>query len=92
LARIIHDTLEANTVATVTLSVGLQYVEVGNLGTDSVTDRIYVTVDGADPTVAGDDCYVVPANSAVDIDSPKSGNTVVKLISAGTPDYWVGRP
>lgn len=94
-------TLVASTVDTVTFTLG----SVGTPGwarvpkrvqviTDGVDD-IYLTVDGSAPTVAGANCYRVPAvagTSVIDVtDTDPTDAVVVKLISAGTPEYSVSR-
>lgn len=82
----VHEkTLVASTVDTVTFGRDPDRTEVYN---DSSTDRIYFTVDGSTPTVAGVNCYVVPPKAARAVPSAGSGN-VVKLISTGTPTYSV---
>ncbi len=94
-------TLAASTVDTVTFVLGStsspgwgkmpRSIEVI---TDGVAD-IYVTVNGATPTVAGTDCFRVPAAAGatvIDVDgSGAAAPVVVKLISAGTPAYSVSR-
>lgn len=56
---------------------------------------VYVTVDGSTPTVAGTNCYPVPAMAGATVidvaDSDPTDAVVVKLISAGTPVYSVSR-
>jgi hypothetical protein len=83
-------TLVASTVDTVTFtSADLAEVEVL---TNGAAD-IYVTFGSTKtPTVAGTQCWRIPADtvSAV-LPVHTSGDTVVKLISAGTPTYSVGR-
>lgn len=61
---------------------------------DGVAD-VYFTVDGTAPTVAGANCYRLPALPGslvvpVDDTNPQDA-VVVKLISAGTPTYSVSR-
>jgi hypothetical protein len=86
-ARIKHGTLTANTVTTVTLDdVEFSAVEVLNV---DGTAAIYFRVDNIDPTVAGDDCEVVPASiSVLRVDLEKAAPSV-RLISAGTPKFSV---
>lgn len=87
MANIEHGTLVADTVTTVTLDSDAQEVEV--LNRDGAAE-IYFTVDGADPTVEGDDCQVLPAAiGAVQVRAPGGGVTDVKLISEGTPTFSV---
>lgn len=53
---------------------------------------VYFTVDGSTPTVAGGNCWMLPAaSSAVTVPVPTAGATVVKLISAGTPTVSVAQ-
>lgn len=83
-----HVTLVANTVATVTLTGDFQLVEVINV--DGVA-AVYFTVDGAAPTVAGDDTLVVPAvaDARTRAGAPSPANSTVRLISAGAPKVAV---
>jgi hypothetical protein len=82
-----HATLTANTVDTVTLPVEATLVEV--LNRDGAAE-IYFTVDGSVPTVGGDDTQVLPASvGGLEFGSPQIAQTVVKLISSGTPKYTV---
>lgn len=87
----VHDKqLAASAVDTVTFT-GADLPEVEVL-TDGSAD-VYVTF-GSDktPTVAGGQCWKVPAGSASAVFQPRtSGDTIVKLISSGTPVYSVGR-
>lgn len=81
-----HGTLVAATVATVALAGNSKYVEVLNRGDDD----IFFTINGTDPTVAGDDTFACPAGEFVKVRNYDRDNTVsVKLISAATPDYSV---
>jgi hypothetical protein len=83
-----HVTLTANTVATVSLAGNFGQVEV--LNRDGVAE-VYFTTDGAAPTVGGANCHVLPAavNSVDVLDETSGTNSVVKLISAGTPKVSV---
>jgi hypothetical protein len=87
----VHEkTLVANTVDTVTFTgIDLDEVEVLSDGTSD----IYVSFGSSTtPTVTGSMCYRVPAGSASAVFTPRtSGDTVVKLISVGTPVYSVSR-
>jgi hypothetical protein len=84
--RIKHATLTAATVDTVTLAADYPRVEVTNR---DATNPLYVRLDGAAPTVAGDDTLVVPPNTYRVLEVATAGNTVVKLISAGAAPYSV---
>lgn len=82
-----HQTLAASTVDTVTLTADFNAVEVLNRGTSG---DIYFTVDGVTvPTVGGAGTYVVQPGMSLIVDPATSANTVVKLISSGTPAYSV---
>lgn len=89
MSNIEHGTLVGSAVTTVTLDADAQEVEV--LNRDGVAE-IYFTVDGADPTVGGDDCHVLPAAiGALQVHAPGGGVTDIKLISSGTPKFSVRR-
>lgn len=79
-----HLTLAANTAATVTFDTNYGWVEVLNV---DGADLIYVSTTGADPVVSGTGFHVVPAalGAALEVQDQTVGNTVVKVISAGTP-------
>lgn len=82
-----HVTLVANTVSTVTLDGNYNQVEVLNVDGAAA---IYFTVDGADPTVEGNGCHVLPAAiGGLTADAPAYAPPVVKLISIGTPKVSV---
>ena len=88
-AKSVHSkTLVANTADTVTLTADFGEVRVVNL--DGAAS-IYFTVDGAAATVAGDGTLVLPAALASRVERAKvdRANTVVSLISSGTPKYSV---
>lgn len=85
-ARAKHATLVAATVDTVNLSGDTPEVEVLNRG----GDYIYFTLDGSVPTSGGDDTYVVPPGSALQVpDWSGAGPSQVKLISASAVAYSV---
>jgi hypothetical protein len=90
-----HATLSAGVVDTVTLtkpSDGSGRVEIINR---SGTDELYVTVNEgaagapADPTVGGDDCFVVPAALGSYEILTSSLPAVVKVVSASALKYSV---
>ncbi len=93
MAFVRHGTLTANEVTTVELpDVKIDSVEV--LSVDGAAAIYFVVVDNGSsvaPTVAGDDCEVLPAViSSTTVDNPPDGPTAqVKLISTGTPKYSV---
>ncbi|MEV5211339.1 hypothetical protein AB0K35_28085 [Micromonospora sp. NPDC053740] len=78
-----HATLVANTVTTLTFTTNGAKVEVLNV--DGAAE-VYFRTDGANPTVGGANCHPLPAavNSCEAADE-STGDTVVRLISAGTP-------
>jgi hypothetical protein len=80
-----HGVLESNTVDTVSVGVDADFIEVLNRGTDD----IYFRFDGTDPEIDGNNSEIVPAGTALEVPRKASGNAVVKIISAGTPDYTV---
>lgn len=90
MASIVHGTLVANTMTTVTLTANHNEVEVIHRGGAGAAD-IFFTVDGANPTVNGEDTDVAPngVGQRTQVGAYKKQNTVVKLISSGTPAYTV---
>lgn len=81
--------MTANQIDKVTF-VGRDLSEVEVL-TDGASD-IFVRIGTGDPTVAGGNCWRIPAamgNAIIPVDT--SGDTVVKMVSAGTPTYSVSR-
>lgn len=83
--KVKHGTLTSNTVATVDLGVDADTVEVVNRGTQD----IYFRIDGTNPTVAGDDCEIVTAGTALEVTRKAAGNATAKLISTGAAAYTV---
>ena len=91
-----HVTLAPTTVDTVTLDQERQWVTV--LNRDGAYE-IYFTVDGSDPSVGGDDTYVVAkaigaestARFPTEVEQPPGGENepVVKLISSGAAELSV---
>jgi len=81
--------LVASTVDTVTFA-GRDLTEVEILS-DGTAD-IYVRVGGQPPTIAGSTSWrILSAMGSSIIPVDTSGDTIVKLISAGTPTYSVSR-
>lgn len=82
-------TLVANQVDTVTFT-GRDLSEVEILSDGSAD--IFVRLGGADPVVGSGSCWRVPAamgSTILSVDT--SRDTIVKLISSGTPTYSVSR-
>lgn len=85
-------TLVASTVDTVQFASAVAEVEIVFI---AGTDPIYVTLDGADPTVAGARTLVLPdvVGTARRFKvGRREAPTTVKLISIGTPTYSVALP
>jgi hypothetical protein len=78
-----HATLSAATADTVTLSGSGNTLRIRNRGT---AGDIYFTVDGVVPVSLADDTYFCGPGESIVLES---GGKVVKLISAGTPEYSV---
>lgn len=81
-------------VTTVTFANWYHNIEVVNRSSVDM----WVRVDGVDPTVAGDECFFVAAQSFIDVVNPKNppepaigatSNTVVKIITATAANYTV---
>jgi hypothetical protein len=90
MATIRHGTLVAATVTTVTFSADADTIDTVEVINRSGSAEIFFTVDGTTPTVAGNDCEILPAAvGAVEVGVPGRASTVVKLISAGAPTYSV---
>lgn len=84
-------TLVANTVTTCTFTDNFGRIEVLNVD-GAGQAPIYISNDGTTPTIAGTGFHVVTgamgASLVVEDKSPTT-NTVVKLVSAGTPKVSV---
>lgn len=81
-------TLVASTVDTVTFDRDCEYVRVTF---ESGSAAISISVNGTPPTVNGAGTYRLRASAgaSIEIPIPTAGDTVVKLISSGTPTYSV---
>lgn len=82
-----HPTLGANAVDRVTLTDAVTGIEVLNrapIGGEPLWVRF-----GADPTVAGDNTYVVPASTSLPIPMRIAKSNQVRVISAGAIPYSV---
>lgn len=100
-AAVAHATLVAATVSTQTLALVDPVGDLTSFATPprakvgvmnrSGTAAVYFTTDGSTPTVGGANCYALPAAlcELVVADETPGATTVVKLISAGTPDVSV---
>jgi hypothetical protein len=95
----LHTTLEADTVATLTVDVtppradNLSFValksqvRVTNVSGDAA---VYFTVDGSTPTVGGTGCYVLPASMcSLRLPVALGPTAAVKAISSGAPSISV---
>lgn len=79
--------LVASLLTPVTIDRDCSEVEVVNL---TGAAAIYVKVNGSTPTAVGQGTYELPAAVGVlKVVVSTSGDTVVKLISAGAPSYSV---
>ncbi len=86
MAQTKHVTLTANVPTTITLEANAGRIEVFNRGTDDV----WFTTDDTIPAADADDVHIVSGGSAVEVDDETAGkNSVIKLISAGTPKVSV---
>jgi hypothetical protein len=92
--HITSGTTTANTVTTVTFSTWFRGIEVINRSSSDMWARF----DTVDPTIAGDECFFIPAQSYIDVSNPllppevaigTTSNTVIKLITATNADYTV---
>lgn len=85
-------TLVANTVTTVTMDDDYDRIEV--VSRDGAAE-VWFTVDGATPTVDGNDQHLLPAAvgglqvAAGSTNAAPRTSVVVKLISSGTPKVYV---
>lgn len=92
--HITSGTTVGNTVTTVTFANWYHNIEVVNRGSVDM----WVRFDGVDPTVAGDECFFIPAQSFIDSVNPKlppepaigtTSNTVVKVLTATAAPFTV---
>lgn len=82
-----HSTLVAATVTTLTFDPDFNWVEVLNVDGAAA---VYFRADSTAPTVGGTGCHVLPAAiGSLAVKVFTDGATVVKLISAGTPQVSV---
>ncbi len=78
--------LVANQPSSVKFTDNVYAVEIVSDGTAAV----YYTIDDTAPTVAGTNCFVIPAGALGDIRTVGPNDTV-RLISSGTPTVTVTR-
>ena len=81
-----HRTLTANVVDTVNISNSQSYVRVTNR---NALNDLYCRVDGTDPTVLGDNSFVVQQNQEKVFGVPDTANPQVRLISSFGVAYSV---
>lgn len=75
----------ANAVDTTTFNATIGVVEIINM---DGADALYVSVDGSEPVVAGDNTHVMPAAvGSMRLAVPSSGNPQVKVVSASPVTY-----
>lgn len=81
-------TLTAATVATLTFDADFSEVEITNV---DGSDVVYIRFDGVAPVAKAAGNFMVPAveGASSKFKPHTNGNTVVKLISAGTPTVHV---
>lgn len=87
--RSAHQTLSASEIDTVTVTEPQIDIELTNR---TGTSEIYFTIDGSDPTVGGESCFVLPAavcSRVVSSDKFNTPTALIKLISAGAEAYSV---
>ena len=90
----VHETLVADTVDEVTISGWHGYIEVINRSGNA---ELFVTLNGDDPEVLGDNTDIVTAavgaSLVLETSNTSGGDEVVKIISGGAESYSVvGRP
>lgn len=83
----VHATNNGSAVDVVTLDENYGVVDVLNRST-TATLWVRPDSDGVDPTVGGDDCYVVPPGGAALIGVPE-GTTVIRLLGDASCAYSV---
>lgn len=91
--HITSGTTVANTVTRLTFGY-FRGIEVVNRSSGDMWARF----DGVDPTIAGDDCFFVPAQSFIEVNNPKlipepaigqTSSSDVRLISAVAANFTV---
>lgn len=91
MASTVHGELEANEVTTVTISTKALRVEVLNR---EGTSEIFFRIDGSDPEIDGEDCFIVPAAvSSVSVQTTplnrEAGAVEVRMISEDSQKFSV---
>lgn len=78
-----HATLTANVELPLTFDFNAGMVEVTNI---DGTAEVYFTVDNTPVTVGANGCHVLPAAvCSMELPDRTTGNTIVRVRSAGTP-------
>lgn len=81
--------LTANVEDRLEFKTSFEEIEVTSDGVEA----LYFTVDGSPPKIGGAQSHRLPrVPSTRTVEVPGGGNTVVRLISEGTPTYSVQRP
>jgi hypothetical protein len=82
----------ANVVTTVTFATWYRAIEVVNRSSGDM----WVRFDGVDPTIAGDECFFVAAQSFIQVSNPKlppepgtSTNSEIRILTAATATYTI---
>lgn len=68
-------------VAAANVDLGVDVGSVAVLNRSTTGADVFVRTDGTNPTVEGDDCFVVPAGARRTILAEGNGNTVVRYIA-----------
>ena len=81
-----------------TVTLDQPYESITVINRSATTDEIWFRLDGTNPTVAGDDCYLVGPSKSVTVQGDtaiaetitgaNTGSTI-KLISGTTPTFTV---
>lgn len=92
--NITSGTTVGGVVTTITFNTWYAEIEIANRSSGDMWARI----DGVDPTIAGDDCFFIPALSFLSVINHKvfpepalgtTSNCVIKIITAASANYTV---
>ena len=92
--HITSGTTVGNVVTTVTFAAWYRSIEVVNRGSADMWARF----DGVDPTIGGDECFFVPAQSFIDVTNSKrppeialglTSNTEARILTATACTYTI---